>query len=206
MKSAAVCNRVLTCGICGGAYKSRNRGSRFCSRACLGKANGLRQAVTIIPRACKTCGTVFSPKTNSGVCCSLSCVGKLTTGRVLYPVGREHWYINPRGYVCGYVWTAGGVKQILQHRHVMEQFLGRKLLSSEDVHHKNGVKTDNRPENLEVLAHGAHSTIHGKEGKGRKLQLSSQERLRRSRLRRLMNLQPKAQSVARISRSPEGPR
>jgi len=44
--------------------------------------------------------------------------------------------------------TAGNY--VFEHILVMEDMLGRYLLPEENVHHRNGMRDDNRPDNLEL--------------------------------------------------------
>jgi hypothetical protein len=70
-----------------------------------------------------------------------------SNGYVLIRVGTGHPLADVRGYAY-------------EHRLVASRMLARWLEPSEQVHHRNGDKSDNRPENLEVMATVAEHRAH----------------------------------------------
>lgn len=60
------------------------------------------------------------------------------------------WKVNVAGYVKRHRVVGTKRESQLQHRYIMEEYLGRELLKYENIHHKNGNRSDNRLENLEV--------------------------------------------------------
>ena len=83
------------------------------------------------------------------------------------PKGSKPWnagtskgWSDKRGYRWIYVTENGRRRAKREHRHVVEQHLGRKLTPEEVVHHRNGDPSDNRIENLEVMPFGIHTAEH----------------------------------------------
>ena len=107
---------------------------------------------------CKQCGDLFAYKVygegsakhynRSQKFCSKVCADAFQT---------KGWGIDKNGYRVQYRSNGARRVWIMEHRQVMERHLGRKLLTYETIHHKNGNRADNRIDNLELW-----SNRHGK--------------------------------------------
>lgn len=107
--------------------------------------------------------------------CSYRCNARW---RVEHSSGKNHFNYKGRGArPNGYIWTnlfeyteeqrkilkpmrTTTNRHIPEHRAVVALCLNRALESKEVVHHLNGVKTDNRRENLYLTTNGQHGRIH----------------------------------------------
>jgi len=112
---------------------------------------------------CGNCGEIFfTPFQNHGDACSNRC-----SQLMIQPKRKDarERFVNDTGYVMvrarNHPRARKFGRHVPEHHLVMEKMLGRYLVKGETVHHKNGNRTDNRPDNLELFMgnHGAGQSI-----------------------------------------------
>jgi hypothetical protein len=105
---------------------------------------------------CQNCQKEFRPPELNRKFCSNACnkAWKKIHGNGLAPIGTKSEFGE-------YIFVKiGRTRWIPEHRMIVEQLLGRPLKKTEIIHHRNGIKHDNRPENLQVVTRQAHMKIH----------------------------------------------
>lgn len=97
---------------------------------------------------CTDCDGLILKRAKSGKCRACS----QYRGGSRWIDGRGYVYLQDRKFQVhpNAMFSRGKPPRMLEHIYVMSNHLSRALLSEEAVHHKNGIRSDNRIENLEL--------------------------------------------------------
>lgn len=140
----------------------RNTRKGIWHRAIKTKRNGIPVTEWAIyyEKTCAFCGENCLVKLIRHKYCSIDCGNK---GAKRFGNKSNRWKGGRANIASGYVMlliSRNPRRYVFEHRHIMEILLKRSLTTSEIVHHKNGIRNDNRVENLEVMTRAAHCLLH----------------------------------------------
>lgn len=148
-KAKVVAKQHRDCVHCGKPFELsvKHKEKKYCSFACSHEANFDPSLKTI--RTCSVCQSEFETYTaRPKKYCSNPCRHKgkaIVAGSTFTEAGG---IIGESGYVR--ITPPEGGSRVYEHRYVMEQFIGRALLDHENVHHKDGNRSNNDLSNLEI--------------------------------------------------------
>ena len=172
-------DKILKCKKCNKEYQiivsdySFNKGKykKHCSRNCANsrirtkeiklkisnskkeydKLNPIKKQYT--ERKCPICGKIYkrTPCIKRKTCGKNDCIRKyLSKVKEKFPERNKYKQVMING------------KRTKQHRVSIEKHMNVKLGYNDVVHHKNGILSDNRIENLQLMTRGEHTVLHNK--------------------------------------------
>jgi hypothetical protein len=147
----------VACRICGREFEAWKCSKRkYCSNKCVGTASHQDAPGRCFALTCAECGVHFGvyPSRAKTVkfCCRL-CQNRHQARKYRELIGRSR---RGTGKPTSYTKFCGRHA----HRVVAEQAIKRQLSPDEVVHHIDGNRRNNRPENLAVMLRSEHSRLH----------------------------------------------
>lgn len=138
--------KTITCELCGKTEPWTSTFQKYC------------QACQLANRTCPECGRVYPRRRSYPPTLCWSCYSKRK-----FASGHPNWQggqYKRHGYVMVYQGTENGkTVYVLEHVLIWEKFHQRSLPGGWVIHHLNGIKDDNRIENLVALSSQAHSKV-----------------------------------------------